>query len=1164
MRQLSKSDGGSRLTQKLDQAGVSQTNIDWLVPYLDMSQPEQPALLERAVRQEPKPGDPAAGYFLYLLVDLLKGRDQEYNDRVVKAFFRVIGPYCLSAAVTQVEYHLRFWDRVSRDDLSLEELLGAGGRAAMEAGRWLSNGSGREALMKLTAGELEAALDCLPQSADPVRLVLWCLWLASQRPKGLLTNLLGGKKDKTAEAVREIQEGVVALLPRVGLDSHDAAVPRLADYIRQGKDGPLPARIKCPTVQYWNAFSDVGAVGGACFLALEAAPSLRPAFLVCAGIASAAALLRGLDLAGEERFRAELEWLVKYTNVSSVLVSLSHGRDDLTRYIAERFPQLYEDAIRKGDHNVAEDLLKTVRKIDPEWAARILQSNLGSARNKAIQELSSHADPADRTAVADYLRTGEGLAPLLVKYPIGGSKSWNGINFAENYVKDYGTDCFAVRFLIAASMLCVNYHVSYMWNDVLAGLPAEPRTAGGILDMALQEGLSPMDCLRLVEATDRGAFSTEQKAQRQESAQWLLAQPKEVRTQALRQGSACIRGIVVQALANKGDMEALIPLAGDNSKQVRQLIAEIFAARPGDEGIKAVAKLLESKKPAQRGAALDILDQLGENAFQVLRPQLEEALEREKNAKLAGRLRQLLGVKGEEASEGQIVSGDLVKEALKGGKKRKIQWVLDGTKQLVSRVGEGALSDEDRLAAVMVCCTDSGSLEQAKTLAQPLDRGELAAFAQTVYELWLEQRAPSKQKWVLVFASVFGGHSMVDTLKRQITQWPQEARGAIACDAVNALALSPEPEALLLVDSISRKFTFKQVKAAAGRALEFAAKELGLTAEELADRIVPDLGLDARGSRVFDYGPRSFTVTLTPALELEVKTQEGKKLKTLPAPGKQDDPALAGEASAQFKALKKQIKAAVSTQTLRLEQALSTGRSWTGQGWQELFVQKPVMRQFAVGLIWGVYQEDALTATFRYLEDGSLNTADEEEYELPDQARVGLVHPVELTEEALEAWKEQLEDYEIKQPFPQLTRPVFHLEAGMEKDAELDTFGGKVINGLSLSGRMLAQGWFRGSVEDGGMYYSFYREDGPTGVQLNFSGAYVGGEDSEVVLYEVQFYHAGTVRRGSYVYDAPKDDRLIPLGQVAPRLFSEVVYQLQKATASSTEVQEDWKQSKRW
>ena len=78
--------------------------------------------------------------------------------------------------------------------------------------------------------------------------------------------------------------------------------------------------------------------------------------------------------------------------------------------------------------------------------------------------------------------------------------------------------------------------------------------------------------------------------------------------------------------------------------------------------------------------------------------------------------------------------------------------------------------------------------------------------------------------------------------------------------------------------------------AAAAAALENAARELGITPEELADRIVPTLDFSPDGSRVFDYGPRQFTVRLTPTLELAVTTSAGKAVKSMPAPGKNDAP----------------------------------------------------------------------------------------------------------------------------------------------------------------------------------------------------------------------------------------------------------------------------------
>ena len=124
------------------------------------------------------------------------------------------------------------------------------------------------------------------------------------------------------------------------------------------------------------------------------------------------------------------------------------------------------------------------------------------------------------------------------------------------------------------------------------------------------------------------------------------------------------------------------------------------------------------------------------------------------------------------------------------------------------------------------------------------------------------------------------------------------------------------------------------------------------------------------------------------------------------------------------------------------------------------------------------------------MEDGSLNTADEEEYELPKEARIGLVHPVELTKEELEAWKGQLEDYEVIQPISQLDRPVYRLEEEEKGKKSLERFEGIQMNDLSLIGKMQSLGWYTGSVQDAAGSFVIYREDRELGAELHFSGTY--------------------------------------------------------------------------
>lgn len=741
--------------------------------------------------------------------------------------------------------------------------------------------------------------------------------------------------------------------------------------------------------------------------------------------------------------------------------------------------------------------------------------------------------------------------------------------------------------------LIFNYRVLAGWDNfacrcaVVLGLPLRARALGNILRQGgtsvtekdvnelskalLEQELPLPQLLQVFDALHDSFWMDGVKANILSGVVSAIQRPEYVAElcDAAKTGGVFARHTAISALDGLTNADGcasqakagLLDCAGDSSKQIQELLLAVLSAHTDWTG--DFARMLKSKKAAERLLAVGVSRRLGG----ALRPALEEALAVEKSAKVVDAIRSALGQADSAPGEALAESPDeLAARVLKGGKKRRIQWILDTPLPILHR-RDGSEAGEDRRAALMVAYCDLGRIGRSETaaeLAKDLNEADLMSLAHEVYEKWLAEGAQSKTKWVLPFAAAFGGPAMTPKLTRAIHNWPQHSRGAIACDAVAALALSPDPAALLTVDAISRKFKFRQVKTAAGQALENAAGELGITAEELADRIVPDLGFAADGKRVFDYGPRSFTVRLTPTLELEITNDGGKAVKNLPAPGKTDDAEKADAAYSAFKLMKKQIKTTVTAQKARLEAALSALRCWTADAWRALFVGNPIMHQFAMSLIWGVYQDGRLQTTFRYMEDGSFNTVDEEEYQLPDNALIGLAHPVELDAETLEGWKRQLEDYEITQSIPQLDRPVYRLEAGLEQARSLERFGGKKLNGLSLSGKLQGLGWYRGSVEDAGIFYTFYREDAALrmGVELNFSGCYVGGENDTVTVYEATFYRSGTVRRGSYCYDAPTAENTFALGDVPPRYYSEIVYQLERATASSTETDPEWRQKK--
>lgn len=607
----------------------------------------------------------------------------------------------------------------------------------------------------------------------------------------------------------------------------------------------------------------------------------------------------------------------------------------------------------------------------------------------------------------------------------------------------------------------------------------------------------------------------------------------------------------------------ILSFVPDTSKLVRNEV--LFAVSAHPEWEADVLPFLNSKKSAEREFVVKTLLSWA-NGKDTYHDIFSAAMAKEKNSKMLELFSNALNMEGQKTDIGRVKTiTDLIAEVCKSSKKKQLSWIYEKGVFAPVHKKDGSEASKDHLQAICLyyaSMNKCGVNQVAKTLSEELNEAELSVYANTVFDIWMADGAQTRYKWVLYYASIHGGDVIVEKLKHNISEWPQHSRGAIAAEAVRALVLNPTPQALLLVDGISRKFKFRQVKDAAGKALEFAAAELGLTREELEDRIVPDLGFDKNMEKRFDYGERIFTVTITPALEVEVRDDSGRKLKTMPSPGKKDDEAKAAAAYAEFKQLKKQMKATVTSQKMRLEHALSSMRFWNVESWNKLFVENPIMHQFAIGLIWGIYEENNLVQTFRYMEDGSFNTEEEEEFDLPEQGKIGLVHPLELTQESIAAWKEQLSDYEIQQPFEQLERPVFLITEEEKTSKALERFGGVMLNDLSLAGKLLGMNWYRGSIQDGGMFMDYYKEDTSLGlgVDLDFSGSYAGGTESEMVtVYEVRFYKIGTIRRGSYVYEEIDDKNAIALGDVPNRYFSEIVMQLTNAMASSKERDENWR-----
>lgn len=441
-----------------------------------------------------------------------------------------------------------------------------------------------------------------------------------------------------------------------------------------------------------------------------------------------------------------------------------------------------------------------------------------------------------------------------------------------------------------------------------------------------------------------------------------------------------------------------------------------------------------------------------------------------------------------------------------------------------------------------LCLEEPYKVKACDKIVEQLHAPDFQQMMENIYLFWKENGAEAKKKMIMVPYCIYGSDTQILRLKTQLKDWAEASRGAIAAFVVNAIAMNGGSVALVMIDGISVKFPNNQVKNAAKAAFTFAAKALEIPEDELSDKIVPTLGFNQAGEKVLDYGPRNFTVTLMPDFSLSIFDNEKQKtIKSMPSPGANDDEVKATAAKKEFSELKKQIKATVQSQTNRLEKVLMNGRRWTVASWNKLFVENPIMHRFATGLIWGVYDGDKLTGTFRYMEDGTFNTVDEEEYTLPEQASITLVHPIELAEDVLSGWKEQLDDYEIVQPIPQLTAPIIVLEEKDTNGNKITRYNGSIVKSGKISGMAKKHNMVRGEVWDAGSYTCFHLVDKYLNMaaQLNFEYMYMGQEyNDDVTLGDVVLYRMGEDQTTD---DEPKSNVILSPESVPARFLCSVL-----------------------
>lgn len=297
-----------------------------------------------------------------------------------------------------------------------------------------------------------------------------------------------------------------------------------------------------------------------------------------------------------------------------------------------------------------------------------------------------------------------------------------------------------------------------------------------------------------------------------------------------------------------------------------------------------------------------------------------------------------------------------------------------------------------------------------------------ARLALALVQHWVAADGAPESRWVLKLLPGAADDRIVDVLSSAALAW-HKTRKERAVVALQQLGRLDTVYALSCVQALATGKTLKpSVLAAAQAVLAEAATRRGMALADLGDELTPDFDL-GRGVQL-QVGAQTYDVLLRGDLSLRLRTPAGKLARSLPALA---DEGLRTEweaAAARLKTLSKGIKAVLQQQAPRLQSCLMLGRHWPLATWRSLFLEHPLLRVVAQGLVWRAEPAAGQPFSLRIAEDLSLVDAQSDAVQLPAEGRIALWHPAQATEQERAQWRECLADYGLKALIEQVDAPA--------------------------------------------------------------------------------------------------------------------------------------------
>ena len=357
---------------------------------------------------------------------------------------------------------------------------------------------------------------------------------------------------------------------------------------------------------------------------------------------------------------------------------------------------------------------------------------------------------------------------------------------------------------------------------------------------------------------------------------------------------------------------------------------------------------------------------------------------------------------------------------------------------------------------------DSRAAEQLDALLPAFTRESLEGFAMDVFgaAIW-RPKSSTTELWPEVLGR-YGGDAAVEVLAGKLRkEWDgDETLLETSCEVLRRIGT---PRAIVglahLADKRRAHEGMNPAQDAAEEALASLARGRGATPRELVGDAIATLGRGVTQPRTLSFGPRSFRVELASDLSPMLFDEDGGRIEQLPRPRTSDDEAAVTLAKQELQQLRAKLTLVRPVALALLEDDLVDGRRWL-RGQLEAWLRgDELFGHIARHLVWGMWSAAGERLSPAFVEDRVLRPLNAGG---AAAERVGLLHPVELSDDVLSHLRQATIARGQQPPFAQLERQTFPPSPEELLSTSVERFTGARLR----LRRPLLRGWRQGPIDD--------------------------------------------------------------------------------------------------